>query len=131
MRKEIVKVELTEDELKAEAKSLSIAEQELSAAEERLDTARKAWRSKQKSLVEERETCREEVHKHATAYRNKTRDEEVEVDEIVRDGVVHVIRLDTRETIRTKPLETGQQMTVHEDDDTDVDGGDEADEQEL
>ncbi len=119
MKTENIKIELSDEELKAKGDQLAGAEKKLSEAEEALDDASEAWKATRKTLKEEVEECRAEVHTLAKIYRDGAMEREVEVDERVVDGVVHVFRVDTRETIRTRPLQSGDQTTVPEDGDID------------
>lgn len=122
MKTENIKIELSDDELKAQGDKLATAEKKLSEAEGALEDASEAWKGTRKALKDEVEQCRTEVHTIAKIYRDGAMEREVEVDERVIDGVVQVFRVDTNETIRTRPLQSGDQLTVPEDgDETDND----------
>lgn len=114
MKTESVKVELSSEELDKIAEKLAAGEKDLSDAEGRLETAATAWKATSKALKAEISTCRTEVHDLARIYRDGAETREVEVDERVVDGIVQTFRVDTGATLRSRPLETGDQLTIND-----------------
>lgn len=121
MKTETVKTPLTTDQLESLAGKVTEAEKSLFNAEQSLAIAADAWKNRRKTLKAEVDTCRYELHELARLHREGVVEEEVEVDEKVVGDVVHVFRCDTGATIRTRPLESNDQLTIPEDSDVDDD----------
>lgn len=121
MKKETIKVALTQAEFEKTAEKLAVAEKALSGAEEALDIACTAWKGRKKVLTEEVEESRDEVHVLAKAYREGEREEEVEVDERVKGDVIQTFIVGTKpvKVIRSRPLESGDQAEIDTDEGND------------
>ena len=121
MRQEIVKIDLTPEELQATAEKLADAEKALSGAEAALDIAETEWKQTKKDLTAEVNTSRDEVHTLAEAYRTGQREAEVETDDRVKNGVIETFVTTAgwkKQILRTRPLESGDQATIPEGDDS-------------
>jgi len=121
MKTETAFVDLTPEELQQTASKLAEAEKALSGAEAALDIAETEWKQTKKDLVAEVDTSRDEVHTLAEAYRTGKREEEVETDERVRNGVIETFVTTPgwkKLVLRTRPLETGDQATIPDGDDS-------------
>lgn len=117
MKKEKLPVQLSPEAMERVAHKLAKAEKSLSSAEQTLTEKTESWKGTRKALKAEVETCREEVHALARTYRDGFEEEEVEVDERIVDGQILTFRTDTKETLRTRPVQSGDQLTVPEEDD--------------